>query len=218
VLPAVLLGGAGAVAGVGVAVACVLAYRHRRSVPVPPAAVPPAPAPVSFADSALPPARRPDPYAGLPDGHLIAPAPRVATPGGGSAVLADWLRNHTGRDGVWHEVVAELYGRAGRVPAVADYFTGVDMVGVQHHFVAALVIVTGHGLTAGTLHRLAAAHATVHDSAGQPITAESFDAVVTILAGILAEHRVPPATVRQVAAVVAPLRVVIATDPDPAIR
>ena len=156
-----------------------------------------------------------DPYAGLPDDHLLAPAPMVATAGGGAAVLADWLRNHTGRDEVWQDVVAEMYRRAAGVPAVADYFVGVDMPRLHRHFLAALVVVAGRGLTAGTVRRMAAAHATVRNSAGQPITGDVFDAVVATLAGILTEHGVPPATVRQVAAVVAPLRVVIAADPTP---
>lgn len=174
--------------------------------------------PASFVDSALPPDRRPDPYAGLPDDHLLAPAPRVATAGGGSAVLADWLRHHTGRDGVWQEVVSEMYGRVTRVPAIAEYFIAVDMTKLQRHFLAALVILTGRGLTVSTLRRMSDAHAAVRDSAGQPITGDVFDAVVSTLAGILDEYRVPPATVRQVGAVVAPLRVVIAADPDPAVR
>ena len=164
------------------------------------------------------PGRPVDPYAGLPDEHLLAPAPLVATPGGGSAVLVDWLRHHTGRDEVWQDVVTEMYRRAAGVPAVADYFVGVDMPRLHRHFLAALVVVAGRGMTVGTVRRMAAAHHSVRNTAGDPISGEVFDAVVATLAGILAEHGVPAGTVRQVAAVVAPLRVVIAADPAPAGR
>jgi hypothetical protein len=70
----------------------------------------------------------------------------------------------------------------------------------------------------GTVRRLAAGHASVRDSAGHPITGNVFDAVAATLAGVLDDYGVPPATVRQVGAILAPLRVVIATDPDPVVR
>lgn len=213
-LPAVVVTTAGVV--LVLAVGALLAGRCRRPLAGPPAAAVPAGPPVGeFADSALPLDRRPDPYESLPDGHLLAPAPKV---GGSSVVLAEWLRHHSGRDGVWQEVVAEFYGRAARVPVVADYFTGVDLPVLQRHFVAALVIVTGRGLTAGTVRRLAAKHTNVRNSAGAPITPAIFDAVVSTLAGVLDDYGVPPATIREITALVAPLRVVIATDPDRAIQ
>ena len=156
-----------------------------------------------------------DPYAGLPDDHLLAPAPSIVNEDGAALPLDTWLRHYSRRDGIWQEVVSEMYRRAAGVPMVADYFGGVDMDRLQRHFLAAFVVVAGRGLAVGTVRRMATAHRHVRNSAGRPITGEAYDAVVATLAGLLTEHGVPPATVQQVGAVVAPLRVVIAVDQTP---
>lgn len=161
-----------------------------------------------------PDSRAADPYAGLPDDHLLAPPPTVTTVGG-EVVVTEWLRHHAGGESLLMEVVEEMYRRAAGVPAVADYFGGADLATLPRHFHATLSVVASRGLTVGLARRMAAAHGHVRNSAGQPITVEVFDAVVATLAGILAERGVPEPTLRQVAAVVAPLRVVIAVDPTP---
>ncbi|MGF1647338.1 MAG: hypothetical protein ACFCVF_10535 [Kineosporiaceae bacterium] len=153
-----------------------------------------------------------DPYGGLPDSHLLVPAPTVATRDG-RVPLADWLPRETGRDGVWAEVVAQFYARAAAAPAVADYFAGFDMDRLQRHFLAALVMVTGRGLTVGTVRRMGAAHIDVRDSAGRPVTADIWTAVLATLTGILTEHRVPRTTLTHLAAALAPLRAAIVAEP-----
>jgi truncated hemoglobin YjbI len=158
----------------------------------------------------------PDPYAGLPEDHLLAPAPTVSVHCGVVSV-PEWLkRYHPRGDGLLMEAVQEMYRRAAGVPAIADYFGAADLSTLPRHFHATLSVVATRGLTVGLARRMAAAHAHVKDSAGRRITVEVFDAVVGTLAGILAEYGLPEATLRQVAAAVAPLRVVIAVDPTPA--
>ena len=154
-----------------------------------------------------------DPYAGLPDSHLLVPAPTVATRDGRVVPLADWLRRETGRDGVWAEVVAQFYARAAAAPAVADYFTGVDMDRLHRHFLAALVMVTSRGVTVGTVRRMGTVHTDVRDSAGRPVTADIWTAVLATLTGILTEHRAPPTPPPHLAATLAPLRPAIVTEP-----
>ncbi|MGF1653619.1 MAG: hypothetical protein ACFCUP_09935 [Actinomycetales bacterium] len=154
-----------------------------------------------------------DPYAGLPDNHLLVPAPTVTTRDGRVVPLADWLRRETGRDGVWAEVVTQFYARAAAAPAVADYFTGIDMDRLHRHFLAALVMVTSRGVTVGTVRRMSTAHAHVRDSAGRPVTADIWTAVLATLTGILTEHRVPPTTLTHLAAALAPLRPAIVVEP-----
>jgi truncated hemoglobin YjbI len=158
----------------------------------------------------------PDPYAGLPDDHLLAPAPLVRVHGGAASV-PEWLkRYHPRGDGLLMEAVQEMYRRAAGVPTIADYFGDADLSTLPRHFHATLSVVASRGLTVGLARRMAAAHARVTDSSGRRITVEVFDAVVGTLAGILAEYGLPEPTLRQIAAVVAPLRVVIAVESMPA--
>lgn len=153
-----------------------------------------------------------DPYGALPDSHLLAPAPTAATRDGRTVTLAEWLRRETGRDGVWTDVVAEFYSRAAAAPAVAGYFAGVDLAQLQRHFLAALVMVTGRGMTVGTVRRMGAAHADVRDPGGRAVTGEVWAAVLGTLVGVLAEHGVPATTLGQLGAAVAPLRAAIVVD------
>lgn len=149
-----------------------------------------------------------DPYGDLPDEHLLAPAPLVRTPVDDGVVLYDWLRKQAG-DGVWEEIVTEMYAQAATVPMVASYFGGVDLPELQRHFLAALVMVTGRGMTVGTVRRMAQAHTPVLNEAGDRITGAAYDAVVATLAGILLARGVPQETLGEVGALVGPLRQVI---------
>jgi truncated hemoglobin YjbI len=149
----------------------------------------------------------------LPDDHLLAPAPTVAVHGG-TVSVPEWLkRYHPAGDGLLMEAVQEMYRRAAGVPLIADYFRRADLSTLPRHFHGTLSVVATRGLTVGLARRMAAAHAHVTNSKGERITVEVFDAVVGTLAGILTEYGLPEPTLRQIAAVVAPLRVVIAVDP-----
>jgi hypothetical protein len=147
------------------------------------------------------------PFADLPDEHVLASAPTVP-PTDDGLVLYDWLRKEAG-DGVWEEIVTEMYDRAAAVPMVASYFGGVDLAELQRHFLAALVMLTGRGLTVGAVRRMGNAHLPVHNESGQPISGDAYDAVVATLAGILLARGVPRDTMGQVGALVEPLREVI---------
>ena len=147
------------------------------------------------------------PYADLPDTHVLAQPPLVDA-GGDPVVLYDWLRKEAG-DGVWAEIVAEMYAQAAAVPMVASYFGGVDLPGLEKHFLAALVMVTSRGMTVGTVRRMRSAHIPVRNEQGEPINGAAYDAVVATLAGILLARGVPQETLGQVGALVAPLREVI---------
>ena len=147
----------------------------------------------------LPPPRR----------QLFIPPPMV-----GNFTLRDWLIHETQRDGVWAEVVAELYRRAAAVDWVADYFGPVladpqRMAELQRHFTAMLVIATHTGVNQAMLDRLDERHRNVTNSAGTPITGQVFDAVVSTLAGVLYDSNVPDSAVAQLAITCAPFRPVL---------
>jgi hypothetical protein len=150
------------------------------------------------------------PFPDLPDEHLLADAPTV--PPGSGVVLYDWLRKEAG-DGVWEEIVTEMYAQAASVPLVASYFGGVDLPELQRHFLAALAMITGRGLTVGAVRRMAAAHQPVHNEQGEPIDGAAYDAVVGTLASILLVRGVPQETLGQVGEMVGPLREVIVRTP-----
>jgi hypothetical protein len=91
--------------------------------------------------------------------------------------LRDWLRHLAGPD-AWSEVVSRFYDRAAADPDIAGYFTGVDPARLQRHFLAALMIVTGQGVTVGVVRRMHAAHAGVCTPTGQPITEATWNATI----------------------------------------
>lgn len=123
--------------------------------------------------------------------------------------LRDWLINHHRRDGVWAEVVADMYGRAAAVPAIADYFRHSDLEQLQRHFTATLVQVTHLGVTQRALDRLGAQHARVRDSYDRPITGQVYDTVVATLVDILFQRGVPERGLRELAKTIEPFRAAI---------
>jgi hemoglobin len=156
-------------------------------------------------------------YAGLPTGHLLHGPPIVTDLGiglGEPVPLRDWLVHyHPHRDNVWAEVVAEFYSTAAADPDIADYFVGVDLAGLQKHFLAALMMVTGHGLTVGAVRQMQLRHAEVRNSHGEPITPEVYDATIGVLATILRRKGVPDHVIAQVQDLLEPLREVIVEQP-----
>jgi hypothetical protein len=110
--------------------------------------------------------------------------------------------------------VARRNDGAAADPAISDYFAGVDMPRLQRHFLAALMIVTGQGVTVGVVRRMGEAHATVRDAAGAPITGEIWDATIGVLAEVLGELGTPPATLVALATTIAPIRAAILAEPD----
>jgi hypothetical protein len=156
----------------------VLQCRARSTRPSDINAVPPPPKPPSSTPT--------DPYLGLPDTHVIAACPRVEI-GNEQIPLRDWMKHHAG-DNAWPAIVAEFYRRAAATPAIAAYFTNVDMEKLQRHFLAALLIVTGQGPTVGALRTLHDSHQGVHNAAGEPITSRVRDLTTAILLEVLADR------------------------------
>lgn len=113
---------------------------------------------------------------------------------------------HLHGDGVWATVVATFYQRAAADPEAAAYFTGVDLDQLQRHFLRALTIVSGHGVTVGLVRNLHYRHAHIRNHRGERITADVWDTVVAVLATVLAEHGVPPRTLVVLATTLAPIR------------
>jgi hypothetical protein len=129
----------------------------------------------------------------------------------GDVTLFHWLKDrHPLKDAVWPAVVKEFYTRAANVDEIADYFNGVDMERLQLHFHRALVLVCDKGLTEGTIVVMRTKHASVRNSAKEPITYEIYDAVIDTLVAILREQQVPETALVQLGQTVEPLRDVIA--------
>jgi truncated hemoglobin YjbI len=154
-------------------------------------------------------------YPGIPDTHLITDCPMVAT-ADGPMPLRDWLRRFAGAD-AWPTVVERFYTRAAADPAIAAFFRGVDMMTLQRHFLAALMIVTGQGVTVGLVRRMHAAHAGVRNSKDEPITPAVWDTVIGVLAAVLGELDTPPATLTALGATIAPIRAAV-VEPTPTTR
>lgn len=148
-----------------------------------------------------------DPYLGLPDTHVIASCPRIHI-GDDHIPLRDWMKNFAG-DNAWPNIVTEFYRRAATHSAIADYFTGIDMERLQRHFLAALMIVTGQGVTVGVFRRMRASHRDIHNSAGSPITDDIWDATATTLLDVLADRAVPPEALASLLSAMASLRAAI---------
>jgi truncated hemoglobin YjbI len=126
--------------------------------------------------------------------------------------LRDWLRHFAGVD-TWSVVVSRFYTRAGADADIAEYFSGVDVEELQRHFLAALMIATGQGVTVGVVRRMQTAHTEIRNSRGEPITSATWDAVIGVLASVLGELGTPPATLVALATTIAPIRAAIVTEP-----
>jgi truncated hemoglobin YjbI len=165
-------------------------------------------------------ARRP-PIADVPAGDLRIGPPMVrmqdATGSPGSAVpLRDWLLHlHVENSNVWSDVVTEFYAAVMADPTIADYFRESDRPGLQKHFLAVLIAVTGDGVSAQMLDRMRARHAVVRNGGGDPISRPIFDAAAGLLADILATRGVPARTLCQVNLILARLQTAIVPGPRP---
>lgn len=159
---------------------------------------------------------KPNLYPGIPDTHVITECPMVDA-AVGPTPLRDWLRHFSGVD-AWSIVVARFYTRAAADPDIIDYFVGADMEQLQRYLLAAMMIVTGQGVTVGLVRRMQEAHADVRNSHGEPITAATWDGVIGVLAGVLGDLGTPPATLVALATTIAPIRAAIVVEPGVAIR
>jgi truncated hemoglobin YjbI len=193
---------------VALAAGAALFLKDRREAARSRAEDPPAPQPESRRPAVVPSQRssaEPVPYQ-HPHRRLLTPPPMV-----GDLPLRDWLVHYSVHgDQVWPSVVATFYARAAAVPEIADYFAGTDMARLQQHFARALTMLTGEGLSAGTLRRLQDAHLPVTNSRGTGITPAVYDAAVETLLDVLAEHGAPRTALSQLAVTVEPLREAIA--------
>jgi hemoglobin len=154
----------------------------------------------------------PELFPGIADTHLLTECPMVNAPGK-PMPLRDWLRHFAGVD-AWSVVLTRFYHRAAADPKIAGYFTGVNMEQLQRHFLAALMIVTGQGVTVGVVRRMREVHAGVRSPPGEPIDAATWDRVIGVLAGVLGEIGTPPATLVALATTTAPIRAAIITTPE----
>lgn len=152
----------------------------------------------------------PELFPGVPDNHLLTECPMVAAPGG-PMPLRDWLRHFAGVD-AWTIAVSRFYTRASADADVAGFFAGIEMDKLQRHFLAAIMVVTGQGVTVGVVRRMRDVHANVRDAAGNPITGATWDTVIGVLAGVLGELGTPPATLVALATTIAPIRAAIVVE------
>ena len=116
-------------------------------------------------------------YPDLPNDHMLILAPLIPDPVTGVMLtLRKYLMTYheLGRN-VWAEVVTNFYNRAALDNEIADYFAGVDLIVLQSHFLAALMTVTGEGLTVGTVRHLHDRHRDVRNSKGVLITPVIYD-------------------------------------------
>lgn len=143
---------------------------------------------------------------------LLVKAPTVSTPDG-EITVRRWLETNPSIDG--GVVVEQFYQKALEDPAIADYFVDVtDLDKLRRHFLAAVLLVTGSGLTEKTAQAMEDAHRNVRTPHGDPISPEIYDSVIATLAGVLAEHGVPDSAIGQIAEVVGPLKERIAVEPS----
>jgi truncated hemoglobin YjbI len=142
---------------------------------------------------------------------ILAPPPMI-----GDDTLRDWLVHYRKDREVWQQVVEEFYARAAQVPAVADYFVGVDWPRLKNHFLAALLIITHTGVTRAMPATMSARHATVRNSNGDPITEDIFTGVINTLVDVLRDVDVPDDALNQLGRTVAPFRAALVRKPkDP---
>lgn len=136
----------------------------------------------------------------------------VSTDEGGSVPVQDWLVRYTGEDVTWQGVIGEFYRRAAEEPAIASYFTGVDLERLIRHFSALMVMVTSSGVSAATVQRMTIAHAGVVDAAGAPINGTVYDRVIGVLVQVLTDAGVPGSAIDELAHTVGPLRAAIVAE------
>lgn len=147
------------------------------------------------------------------DDTLLFPPPTVPVDDQ-DVVLWTWMRHHHPRpEGLAQRVVKRFYDTAAHDPEVADYFVGIDLPGLQRHFVRAFIVLADRGLTAGTVHDLAVRHSTVRNTRGEPVSAAVFDRVVAALGASLHAEGVPTDAVRHVAAMCVPIRTAMTAVP-----
>lgn len=151
-----------------------------------------------------------DRHSGLRAGHLLAEPPMVDT-SVGEVTLRDWLLHFSGHDLLWPRVASAFNERAAADPAILSYFTDGDLFQVQRHFIATLVLLTGDGISVGTLRAMRSAHSPVRNARGEPITGIVYDAATAALFDVLVDEGVPDATLDDLAGVVAVLRNAIAS-------
>lgn len=154
----------------------------------------------------------PDPYAGLPDSHLLAEAPTV-TWGEANVVLHDWMRYYT--DGnVWSDVLSSFTEGVDADPELRSYFTATPDGSVSRHSLSTLMMLTTQGITVGDVRRMKAAHASVKNERGEPINAFVWNQLVDVLSNALRESGVRDGTLAKLGATLEPLRGAIVPSPD----
>jgi truncated hemoglobin YjbI len=140
------------------------------------------------------------------DDTLLFPPPTVLVDDQ-DVVLWTWMRHHHPRpEGLAQRVVKRFYDAAAHDPEVADYFVGIDLPGLQRHFVRAFIALADRGLTTAAVHDLADRHATVRNTRGEPVSVAVFDRVVAALGASLHAEGVPTDAIRHIVAMCVPIR------------
>lgn len=134
------------------------------------------------------------------------PAPTV-TVDGDEMTIRRWMESNDELDA--QALVGEFYDRLTSGPEIEGYFAGIDMERQRKHFLAAVLLVTGAGLTVGTARAMEQVHRDIKRPDGAQITGHVHDKVIGTLAGVLSEYGVPAAAIGKIADVVAPLRPLI---------
>ncbi|WP_156971525.1 hypothetical protein [Knoellia sinensis] len=148
-----------------------------------------------------------DPYAGLPDSHVLTEPPMIRW-GETEVLLHDWMRYYS--DGnVWSGVLTSFTESVAADPFVASYFTSSGDGTLARHSLSALIMLTSDGVTVGALRQMKAAHAGLVNEHGDPINAFVWNRLVQALSNALTEHGVRDATLVKLGATLEPLRAAI---------
>ena len=144
-------------------------------------------------ESASPPMFEPSPRPAPPEppeptNRLLVPPPEVVIDGV-TVTLHEWARRKTGdARTVFQEIVADFYTALLTDPRVSSYFPGREGIPVlRAHFANAFIVLARDGLYLSTANELAAAHRSIRNADGEPITAEVFDIVIGHLVHTLTE-------------------------------
>jgi hypothetical protein len=147
---------------------------------------------------------------------VLAGPPLVAEDDGATTTLRDWLVHfHPDRDNAWVEVTREFCDTMAVHPDVAGYFPTGQPDALQKHFLAALILITGTGLSAAGLERIRAYHAGVQDGHGRGITPRAYDTAMRILLDLLRAKNIPDSALGELMISLYLVGQVVVTAPDP---
>jgi len=146
-------------------------------------------------------------FADLPVGHRLTSAPTVRVRSQ-DIPLQDWLRYYA-EGSAWSGVIQSISDRVTGDPLLQPYFGAMDRTTLQRHVMSTVMMLTGEGVTAGAVRRLADAHLRHVQSGGEPVTEAVWNRMAATLGNALREHDAPEAAILSLNTTVSPLRSVI---------